>query len=459
MELQKQQLLISYLVSCQELFIKVSPILQLKYFDPKIKNVIKFVKDYYEDYKASPTHEQIVAETGQTVEFRPTMTRSEIQYAEHELETFCRHKAIEHAILSSPSLLEDEKYGDIEKLIKDAITVGLNRNIGLDYFADPEARLKALSEANNAVPTSWVKLDHYLGGGLNRKEMIIFMAPPGVGKSLTMSNLAKNLLKRRLNGVYITLELSEEVVAKRFDTMFSGIRQTDLFKNITEASIKIKQQQENYGKIFIKRMPESSTNANHIRAYLKEFEIVNGFIPDFMCVDYLDLMCSNQTISAENTFIRDKFISEELRSIANEFNLIMITASQLNRSAQQLESIEDLSQSHVAGGISKINTTDNAVGIYQTATMKARGEMMFKMLKTRSSNGVNHSYMLKFNSSTLELENLEDDIEASGGGGMSRMEKSISGYINRKREIESSETVSKPIGASKLTTSNIPFQV
>jgi archaellum biogenesis ATPase FlaH len=448
MELEKQRLLVNYLISSQELFVKVNPILKNKYFDVKIKNAVGFIQKYFDDYKSPPTPEQIKAETGHDISLHSSLTRQELAYAENEIECFCRNKAIEHAILASPKLLEEQKFGEIEKLIKDAITVSLQRNIGLDYFSDPEARLKLLSLSNNMTSTLWARLDEYLGGGLNRKEMIIFAAPPGVGKSLTMGNLAKNLMKQGLNGCYITLELSEEVTAKRFDSMFSGIPQIDILKNITKATVAINQQKENHGHLHIKRMPESSTNANHIRAYLKEFEIVNGYIPDFLIVDYLDLMCSVQNVSAENTFIRDKFISEELRSIANEFNLIMITASQLGRGAQTLENgIEDLSQAHIAGGISKVNTADNLVAIIQTPQMKARGEMMYKLLKTRSSNGVGSIFMLKFNSSSLTLENLEEE-----GKGPSKMANAVSNYS--KQKTENSITKSSLGGITEL-----PFQV
>jgi replicative DNA helicase len=258
--------------------------------------------------------------------------------------------------------------------MKDAITISVNRDIGVDYFSDPENRLKDLAATILPIPTGYVKIDEGLGGGLTRKEMLLVLGAPGYGKSISLSNLAKRLMKRKLNGVYITLELSEKVVAKRFDTMFSGIAPSQVLNNITETSIRIGKEKGNYGKLFIKRMPESSTNANHIRAYLKEFEIVNGFTPDFICLDYLDLMASCQDISAENFFARDKYISEELRSIANDFDLIMLTASQLNRGAQSVESIDDLGQSHIAGGISKINTADNVLAIYPSAQAKARGE-------------------------------------------------------------------------------------
>lgn len=450
MELEKQKLLLSYLVSSQELYVKVSPILKTMYFDTRLKNVVTFITNYFEEYKAPPTSEQLKAETGQALDYKTTVTRQELSYAEDQLETFCRHKAIENAIFTSPKLLEQNKYGEIEKLIKDAITVGLSRNIGIDYFADPEQRLREMSISSNLIPTGYIKFDENLGGGLNRKEMLIIAAPPGVGKSLTMANLAKNLMKRHLNGCYITLELSEELVSKRFDTMFSGIQQIDLLKNITEATVKIKQQQEKHGTLHVKRMPESTTNANHIRAYLKEFEIINGYLPDFLCVDYLDLMCSVQSISAENTFARDKFISEELRSIANDFNLIMITASQLNRSAQLVENIDDLGQAHIAGGISKINTADNVVFIIQTPQMKARGEMRYKMAKTRSSNGVGNNFMLKFNSSTLCLENLDDDSDTTN-----RMSKTIASYLSSKTDKADSI---KP-SSTKLDATNLPFQV
>jgi archaellum biogenesis ATPase FlaH len=447
MEIDKQRLLISYLVSSQTVFTKVNPILNPAHWDPKIKPVLTFVQKYFNEYKAPPTANQIKVETGQVIEINPDFSRQELSYAETELETFCRNKAIESAILSSPALLEEQKFGEIEKLIRDAITISLQRNIGIDYFEDPELRLRNLVASNNLISTGWDKLNEALGGGVNRKEMILFAAPPGVGKSLTMSNLGRNLMLQGLNGVYFTLELSEEIVCKRFDSMFAKMSQKDLLLNITKASIEIKKQSEGNGKIFVKRMPESSTNANHLRAYLKEFEIVNGFTPDFIVVDYLDLMASVQQVSAENTFIRDKFISEELRALANEYNCIMITASQLNRSSLQLESQDDVGQANIAGGLSKINTTDNAVSILQDPQQKARGEMKFKLLKTRSSNGVGSSYMLKFDQATLVLSNFEEDVSTT-----SKLANTLSSYakagLNAKTEASS----------SKVDPNNLPFR-
>lgn len=459
MEIEKQKLLCSYLLSDQELFIKVSPILEIKYWDTSLKTTIAFIKNYFEQYKSPPTVEQLQAETGSMIKVHPSMTRPELKYAEDQLEAFCKEKAIEHAILSSPALLADGKYGEIEKMIRDAITVGLQRNIGVDYFQDPEARLKLMSLNNKPIPTGFIELDEYLGGGINRKEMIIFAAPPGVGKSLTMANVGKNLMKQGFNVVYITLELSEAVTAKRFDSMFSGISQMDLLKNITKTSIEIKKQSENHGNLTIKRMPESSTHANHIRAYLKEFEITKGYIPDAIIVDYMDLMCSTQQISAENQFARDKYISEELRSIANEYNLMMITASQLGRGAQTLGSPDELSQAHIAGGISKVNTTDVLVAIMQDSAMKARSEMLFKLLKSRSSNGTGSQFMMTFNPNTLILECFAQESSATANRSKS-LANYVRGRVAKKEEalpIESVKTSSTT--TQKMNINSLPFQV
>jgi archaellum biogenesis ATPase FlaH len=431
--LEKQQLLTKYLLSDNVLFTKVNPILDSKYFDPELKPVIAYIQKYYTEYKGLPTPEQIAAETGTHVQPTENVPSHELKYAETELESFCRNKAIEHAIFASVELLAEEKFGEMEKLIRDAITISIQRNLGTDYFEDPEGRLNALVDSGVMTPTKLTKLDEALGGGLNRKEMAIFAAPSGVGKSITMSNIGLNLCQQGLNGVYISLELSEEMVAKRHDSMITGIGQRDILKQITKVGIEVRKAKENgYGNLQVKRMPESATNANHLRAYLKEYELVHQRLPDFLIVDYLDLMASVEKVSAENTFIKDKFVSEELRAIANEYNLILITASQLNRGAQLIENLEELSQAHIAGGLSKIMTADNVIAIIQTPQMKARGELMFKLLKTRSSSGVGSYFLLKFSAISLRLANLDEDSPNP------TLEDRISGF-KRKAVEEKSE--------------------
>lgn len=427
--LEKQQLFTQYILSDNVLFTKVNPILEPKFFDPELKPVINFIKEYFDEYKGLPSPQQINAELGVHVNQPQPLTPSEHKYAEAELETFCRNKAIEHAIFASVDLLEKQDLGQIERLIRDAITISIQRNLGMDYFADPEARLNLLLDEAALIPTLLKKYDEAVGGGLARKTMHIFAAPSGVGKSLTMSNIGLNLCSQGLNGCYITLELSEALVSKRHDSMVTGISQRDILKNITQTAIKVKEVKDSgYGDMTIKYMPPNGTTAAHLRAYLKEYELVHGRLPDFMIVDYLDLMGSQEKVTAENVFIKDKYVSEELRAIASEFNLIMITASQLNRGAQQIENLEELNQAHIAGGLSKIMTADNVVAIIQTPQMKARNEMMFKMLKTRSSSGVGSYFLVKFNPVSLRLTNMEEDQDNP------TLTDRISGFKQRAKE-------------------------
>jgi replicative DNA helicase len=405
MNLAKQQLLISYLMSDSDLFARCNTILDQNYFDPEVRHSVHFMKEFYEGYRALPTADQMRAETGN--EFVPKhLVKSEIEYALKEVGIYCRNKAIEKAILSAPKLLDKEEFDKILANMKDAIAVSINRDLGVDYFADPEARLMRMMQLQAKIVTGYADLDAALDGGIARKELLLFMAGSGVGKSIMMTNLAINFLNQKLNVVYITLELAEEVVAKRFDTMITGIAQKDIFSKITKVTSDLERLQPEMGKLFIKRMPESTTNANSVRAYLKEFEMSHGFLPDVVVMDYMDLMTSNQKISAENLFVKDKYIAEELRSIANDFNLLMVSASQMNRSAI---GAEDIDQSNIAGGLSKINTCDNLVAIIQTEAMKAAGEYMLKLVKTRNSGGVGKVLMLRWNPITLRVTGLDSE--------------------------------------------------
>jgi hypothetical protein len=170
------------------------------------------------------------------------------------------------------------------------------------------------------------------------------------------------------------------------------------------------------GAFQVKYMP-TGKNANDVRAYLKEYEIKTGKKVDVLLIDYLDLMHPiGQKISAENLFVKDKYVSEELRNLAMELNCIFVTASQLNRSS--VEEIE-FDHSHISGGISKINTADNLIGIFTSRAMRERGRYQIQLMKTRSSSGVGQKIDLGFDVDTLRILDIgdEEDQPASAGAG------------------------------------------
>jgi len=251
-------------------------------------------------------------------------------------------------------------------------------------------------------------LDKKLFGGFNRGELNIFAGGSGSGKSLFMANLGVNWCLQGMNVVYLTFELSENLVSMRLDSMTSEIPSREIFKSIDDVEMKVRMIGKKAGAFQVKYMP-TGKNANDVRSYLKEFEIKTGRKVDVLLVDYLDLMHPiGQKISAENLFVKDKYVSEELRNLAMELNCIFVTASQLNRSS--VEEIE-FDHSHISGGISKINTADNLIGIFTSRAMRERGRYQIQLMKTRSSSGVGQKIDLAFNVDTLRIEDLGEDEE------------------------------------------------
>jgi replicative DNA helicase len=168
------------------------------------------------------------------------------------------------------------------------------------------------------------------------------------------------------------------------------------------------------GSLRVKYMPAQS-NVNDIRSFVKEFQIQSGIKIDFLCVDYLDLiMPVTAKVSPSDLFVKDKYVSEELRNLAKELNVLFVTASQLNRSA--VEEIE-FDHSHISGGISKINTADNVFGIFTSRSMRERGLYQIQLMKTRSSSGVGQKIELRFNNDTLKIsDDGEDDKPQAQSG-------------------------------------------
>lgn len=220
------------------------------------------------------------------------------------------------------------------------------------------------------------------------------------GKSVIMQNLAVNMIQSGMHGAYITLELSEELCASRMDSMTTGIGVQDVMRNIDKVELKVRLMSKKAGKLQIKYMQAQSTT-NQIRSYCRELEIKNGVKLDFICVDYLDLlMPSGAKVDLSNLFIKDKLVSEELRNIAKEFNLILITGSQFNRTAVDET---EFNAGQIAGSSAKVSTCDNLIGIFTSRSMRERGQYQFQLMKTRSSGGVGQKFELSFNTDTLRI--------------------------------------------------------
>jgi replicative DNA helicase len=349
-----------------------------------------------------------------------------------EFETFSRHKALEAAILKSADLLEKGEYGPVEDLVKRAVQIGLQKDLGTDYFRDPRARLEAIKDKNGQVSTGWASLDQKLFGGFNRGELNIFAGGSGAGKSLFLANLGVNWALGGLNVLYLTFELSENLVSMRVDSMVTGISTRDVFKNIDDVEMRVKIIGKKSGALQVKYMPTGKT-ANDIRSYVKEFEIKTGKKLDAILVDYLDLMMPvSVKVSPENLFIKDKYVSEELRNLAMELNTVFVTAAQLNRGA--VEEVE-FDHSHISGGLSKIQTADNVFGIFTSRAMRERGRYQLQLMKTRSSSGVGSKIDLEFDLDTLRISDTEQEDDSAGTTNNSSTGSSIVAALKRNTTV------------------------
>jgi len=403
-----QELFVKFLISDADLFARCQNIIKPEFFNRKFKTTVELLKNHSEKYNSIPTLEQINAIGGLDIEVIQNVTPDHQNWFMDEFETFCRHKALEKAIIESTDLLEKQNYGEVENKIKAAVQTGLVKDLGLDYFENPKERLEWIKKQAGAISTGWKGIDQKLYGGLNRGEITVFAGGSGAGKSLFLQNFGVNWSLAGLNVVYISLELSEQLISMRLDSMVSGHAAREIMRNIEDVDLKVRMKGKGAGKFRVKQMPSGIT-ANDIRAFLREYEIQSGVKVDALLVDYLDLMMPIAAkISAENLFVKDKYVSEELRNLAVERNLLLVTASQLNRAA--VEEIE-FDHSHIAGGISKINTSDNVIGIFTSNAMRERGRYQIQFMKTRSSSGVGSKVDLKFNPDTLRIEDLEEGEE------------------------------------------------
>jgi KaiC/GvpD/RAD55 family RecA-like ATPase len=395
-----QQLFLEMMMQDASSYIRVQNIYNPDNFDRSLRAAAEFVKTHTDQHKTLPSYEQIRAVTGVELHPVPELNEGHYEWFMNEFESFTKRQELERAILKAADLLEKGDFDPVEKLIKDAVQISLTKDMGTDYFADPAARINKYFNAGGQQSTGWPQLDKLLYGGFSRGELNIFAGGSGSGKSLVMMNIALNWVQLGLSGVYITLELSEELTSLRTDAMLAQMSTKDIRKDIETAELKVKMVGKKSGKYRVKGLPAQS-NVNDIRSYLKEVQIQTGMKVDFVMVDYLDLvMPVSIKVNPNDQFIKDKYVSEELRNLAKELGILMVTASQLNRSA--VEEVE-FDHSHIAGGISKINTADNVFGIFTSRSMREKGQYQIQCMKSRSSTGVGQKIELEYNIETMRI--------------------------------------------------------
>ena len=427
-----QRLFLEMMLEDAQGYVRVQNIYNPENFDRSLRPAAEFLKEHGDKYKTLPDRAQISATTGVKLQPVPELNEGHFEWFMNEFEAFTRRQELERAILKAADLLEKGDYDPVEKLIKDAVQISLTKDMGTDYFADPKGRIEKYFNSGGQVSTGWPQMDRLLYGGFSRGELNIFAGGSGSGKSLVMMNIALNWVQSGLSGVYITLELSEELTSLRTDAMLTNMSTKDIRKDIDTTELKVKMVGKKSGNYQVKGLPAQS-NINDIRAYLKEYQIQTGKRVDFVMIDYLDLLMPvSAKVSPNDLFVKDKYVSEELRNLAKELQILMVTASQLNRSA--VEEVE-FDHSHISGGLSKINTADNVFGIFTSRQMKERGKYQIQCMKSRSSTGVGQKIDLEYDIDTMRI------TDAGGEDGENSFRKpSLMDSIKAKASVTPAES-------------------
>jgi archaellum biogenesis ATPase FlaH len=328
-----QKIFLSILIADTDLFAKCRTIIQDVYFDDQFRPLVRYLVSHSDTYRAVPTLEMITAKTGITLTaFTSEQIKLQKQWFCDDFEGFCRYRAMENIILEGVDLLRAGKAEEVSARVKDALTIRLMSDLGTDYFEDPETRLRRLLDKSATISTGWKTVDDKLFGGFTRGGLNLLLANSGVGKSLALQNLALNWVLAGFNGIYFSLELGEDHIALKMDAMLTGRGTRDIIRQLSDSALLVKMQGKKAGRLHIKRFPEGGTTVNDLRAYLKEYEIINGSKPDFLLIDYLDLVHPNdKRVDLSNLHIKDKFVSEEIRGLMHETDTWGCSASQLTR--------------------------------------------------------------------------------------------------------------------------------
>jgi replicative DNA helicase len=384
---------------------KVLPFIQPEYFsDNKDKNLFKFVSEFVNKYKSLPTYESLVIELNDSRSLTEQEVKNtiglldeinqnkneptEIQWLIEQTEKFCQDKAIYNAIMESVSILDsnntNKNKGEIPKLLSNALGVSFDSHIGHDYINDYDSRFEFYHRQETRIPFDLELFNTITKGGLPNKTLSICLAGTGVGKSMFMCHVAASCLSQGQNVLYITLEMAEERIAERIDANLLNVTMNDLH-TMTKLEYDRKFESlrtKTHGKLIIKEYPTAAANAMHFRALLNELHLKKNFVPQIIFIDYLNI-CSSSRIKPGanvNSYSYIKAIAEELRGLAVEFNLPIVSATQTTRSGftNSDPGLEDTSESF---GLPA--TADFMFALISTEELEQLNQIMVKQLKNR----------------------------------------------------------------------------
>ena len=431
-------LILRNLLYNEEYVRKVLPFLKGEYFEDRNQRIVfEEISKFVQDYNKPATKEVLCIETEKRQDINGTefqeITKlisyldddpSEFVWLVNTTEKWCRDRAIYLALMESIQLADgkdDTKGRDaIPTILSDALAVSFDSNVGHDYLIDYEERYESYHRKEDKIPFDLEYFDKITKGGLPNKTLNIALAGTGVGKSLFMCHVASSVLLQGKNVLYITLEMAEEKIAERIDANLLNVNIqdiTDLPKQMFDSKV-TNLAEKTQGTLIIKEYPTASAHSGHFKALLQELALKKSFRPDIIFIDYLNICASSRYKAGSNvnsySFI--KAIAEELRGLAVEANLPIVSATQTTRSGYGSSDV-DITDTSESFGLPA--TADLMFALISTEDLEPLNQIMIKQLKNRYNDPtVNKRFVIGIDRAKMRLYDCEQtaqqDIVDSG---------------------------------------------
>lgn len=435
---------LSSLIKHKEFLQNIHDILDAEYFDnPAHKWVVEEILKYYYKYHAAPTMDVLSVETkkienevlkvsviDQLREAHKT-SNEDREYVEQEFANFCRNQQLKKAIFLLPELLNEGQYDDIRHVMDSALKAGQEKNIGHEYEKDVETRYRV--EQRGAVPTPWPHINDLLMGGLGGGDLGIIFGNPGGGKSWMLTNMGAQAIKEKKNVCHYTLELSEDYMGKRYDSIFTGIDVQKIHDHRDEIKEVVEGLQ---GKLIIKEFPMGKASISSIESHIQKCTDL-GYRPDLIIIDYVDLLKSKRKSVDRKDEIDDIYVS--VKGLARELKLPIWTVSQVNRAGAKDGVIEG---DKAAGSYNKMMIADFAVSLSRKRQDKVNGTGRVHIMKNRYGiDGMTYRATINTSNGQIAVEDKEmseEDIEAENQAGLSKQKAGTTfnteekQYLNKK---------------------------
>ena len=431
MALTIEQTILKNLIQNDEFIRKTLPFIKEEFFQERQEQFIfREIKEYFMKYSASPTSEallitidekdnidsQLMGDISNLLKIVGDDTeKTPYDWLLDTSEEWCKDRAIYNGVMDSIEIIRDESRskGDIPEILKDALSTSFDSNIGHDFLEDYESRFDFYHTEEEKIPFDLEMMNKITKGGLPNKSLNICMAGTGVGKSLFMCHMASSCLLQGKNVLYVTMEMAEEKIAERIDANLLDISLNDLQdlpKEMYDRKIK-RVRDKTKGKIIIKEYPTASAHVGHLRHLLQELSLKKDFVPDMMFIDYLNICASSRVRPGGqvNTYSYVKSIAEEMRGLAVEFDVPIMSATQTNRTGFVSTDIglEDTSESF---GLPA--TADFMFAVMSTEELQELDQIMIKQLKNRYNDPTyNRRFVLGIDRAKMRLYDCEQSAQ------------------------------------------------